>query len=114
MGYIKHHSIIVTSPFKTDIETAHNVAKSIFKESSYDPYNNIDNLITGIFEGIVNSCYTFFIVPDGSKEGWNLSDQCDEARNKFLTWMHGNDTGCDYIEIEFGGDDPYNAIVKSS
>lgn len=114
MGYIKHHVIIVTSPFKKDIENARDIAISIFKENSYDPYNDLERLITGIFEGVANSCYTFFIVPDGSKESWSLSDKCDRTRDKFLAWMHGYDTGCDYVEITFGGDDPYNSIIKSN
>lgn len=114
MGYIKHHAIIVTSSFRKDIENAHQIAVSVFKEIEFVMYENPEKLVTGIYEGIANSQYTFCIVPDGSKEGWNASIECDNARNKFLSWMHGNDTGCDYVEILFGGDDTFCDITKKS
>lgn len=114
MGYIKNHSIIVTSHFKDCINKAHEAAISIFKELNIDYHGKNEELVTEIFEGKVNTQYTFFIVPDGSKEGWGFSERCDKAREDFCAWMESNQCSCDYVEVTFGGDDEYCEITKKS
>ena len=53
------------------------------------------------------------LAPDGSKEGWEDSNQCDNARKDFLDWLRESDNYCDYVEIRFGGDDEHEDIVRS-
>ena len=112
MGYFKHHSIIVTSVFKNDIDKARITALQTFKELNGYFDEKYEDLVTEIFEGIANRQYTFFIIPDGSKEGWTPSDLCNTGRDLFLKWMEENDTGCNYVEVIFGGDDDYCEITK--
>ncbi|WP_312394713.1 hypothetical protein [Chryseobacterium sp.] len=112
MGYIKHHSIIVTSHFREDIKKAHEMAIYLFSEVNNDTYKFSQSIVTNIVEGLANSQYTFFISPDGSKEGWGLSDQCDEKRAEFIKWLNENHTSCHYVEVAFGGDDEYCEILN--
>jgi len=47
------------------------------------------------------------MVPDGSKEGWKDSDDCDSLRQEFITQLrHSNYDGgsspWDYVEVGYG------------
>ena len=82
MGYIKHHSIIVTA-YKDDVAKVHAKAVEIF-----------GTLVSNIVKSKKNYYESFFIAPDGSKEGWDDSDRGDEAREDFINWAD-NQTGID-------------------
>jgi hypothetical protein len=107
MGYIKHHTIVVTSWKEDDIIDAHNKAIEIF-----DKRAGSGSLISPIIEGIVNTQSSFFIAPDGSKEGWTESDQCDEARNAYLDWLESTNR-VDFVEVMFGGNGSREKIIRS-
>ncbi len=95
MGYIKHNAIVVTSCDELCLGKAHKKAKKLFN----------DKLISEVVKGVMNGYISFFIAPDGSKEGWEDSNDCDEAREKFIHWLLKKDRGCDFVEVRFGGDD---------
>lgn len=116
MGYIKHNAIVVTGWQEEDVSEARDKAIEIFEqcfngELNVEPYGG--RLVSEIVSGLVNGQYSFFIAPDGSKEGWATSDNGDNARKEFLDWLQKVDNYCDYIEIIFGGDDEYKRIVRS-
>ena len=69
MGYIKHHSIVVTTSINELIKAANERAKEIFGTT-----------VSEIIESKINSYYSFFVAPDGSKEGWGESDAGNENR----------------------------------
>lgn len=103
MGYIKHNTIVVTT-YKDDIINYHNKANEIFD----------NKLVSNIVHGLTNGQSSFFIAPDGSKEGWETSNNCDKLREKFLDYLNFNNVRPNYIEIIFGGDDDYETIVRSN
>ena len=107
MGYIKHNAIVCTTWKKEHIELAHSKAKEIFGEIGYK------SLVSEIIEYIINEGYSFFIAPDGSKEGWNDSKECDYAREKFIDYLNESENYCDYVDVRFGGDDDHNSIEKA-
>lgn len=113
MGYMKHHSIIVTSWNVKRLKEAHEKAIEIFSSLKTTFGNGYDSLISPIISGIANSQDSFFIAPDGSKEGWEPSDDCNIARKEFLDWIVGSGNLCDYVEVEFGGDSDYNDVIRS-
>jgi len=108
MGYIKHHTIIVTSWNREHISKTIEEAKKIF--SSYE--KGAEKLISEPIEYIVNDGLSFFIAPDGSKEGWAVSENLDKARKDFLDWLAKSDFYCDYVEVAFGGDDDNDRITE--
>lgn len=116
MGYIKHHTIIVTGwsdDVKNVREKAINVFKRCFKNEPFD-YDFNSELISPIIKGTTNNQQSFFIAPDGSKEGWADSDNADTARKDFLDWLRDSDNHCDYVEVQFGGDDDRQEVLRGS
>ena len=99
MGTIQNNAIIVTG-FGDDLTKAHEKAKDIFNKVYLD-YKSV-SLVTPIVEHITNGDCTFMIAPDGSKEGWDLSDEFDKRRNEFINWLK-NDTEClSWVHVSYG------------
>ena len=90
MGTISHHGIMVTSFDRKKIFEAREKARLIF-----------DNLVSSIVRSKINGFESFCVFPDGSKEGWGASDQFDESREKFISWLSRDDY-FDWIEFHYG------------
>ncbi len=116
MGYIKHHTIVVTGRQDEYLKEAHQKAKEIFEKNFEDESCKkyfASRLVSNLIQGLANKQGSFFIAPDGSTEGWPTSDNCKNARKEFLDWLQETDNSCDYVEVIFGGDDEYERIVSS-
>lgn len=96
MGTTKHHTIIVTGVDEA-INRAHDAATSTFKE-----------LVSPIIKSKMNGYMSFFIAPDGSKEGWKDSNEYDDKRKNYIAWLEDeiNELGnyLDYAEICYSSD----------
>lgn len=110
MGYIRHHAIVVTSTYDHDLlEKARLVAASKFAPEQ----------VSAIVRGTINDTLSFFIGPDGSKEGWEHSDEGDDARDAFISWLRSTvyEDGCgplQWVEIQYGDDDYETLALRSS
>lgn len=98
MGYISHHTIVVTSGLENLIRAAH--AKAI----------DIGLMVTPVVESHLNFYSSFMVVPDGSKEGWEASYKGDILRGQFKNWLDDqrygdNSTSLNWVEIKYGGGD---------
>ncbi len=103
MGYMVHHTIVVTA-YKGDIEKAHEKAVEIFG-------NQVSNLVASK----INGYQSFFVAPDGSKLGWSDSDEGDENRNTFIEWLKSQDDFyIDWVEVQYGDDEGYTKIIRDS
>lgn len=113
MGYIKHNTIIITSYIEDSIREVREMAHNVFNKwlGPYDGSKNI--MVSEVISGVVNGQYSFFISPDGSKEGWEDSNKGDYARDELYEWFLNNETYCDFIEVRFGGDDNICEIVRT-
>ncbi len=106
MGYIKHHSIAVTSWDNELISKAHDKANKIF-----------DGLVTEIIGTKVNSYHSFFISTDGSKEGWEESDNGDVNRTDFIKWLNeqaheDGSSSISYAEFFYGDDNGDSKVIN--
>lgn len=106
MGYMRHHAIVVASWSDDLLKKAHEVAEGSFPWVSEIAENSL---------GIGS----FFVPPDGSKEGWNESDLGDDRRNGFTKWLDAQryddgSTSLDWVEIQFGDDNKKTEIVSHS
>jgi len=106
MGYIKHHTIVVTSFSDELIKESHEKAKSIHGE-----------LVSELVLSTSNSWTSFFVAPDGSKEGWPASDTGDSKRHEFIDYLdslnHSDGRGSiSYCELFFGEDNGYSQILS--
>lgn len=99
MGYILHHAIVVTSWNQTLIAEAHEVAKA----NGFNP--------SEITPCAVNGYRSFFVPPDGSKEGWEESNERDSGRAGLTGWLdrqrhEDGSTSLKWVEVAIGCDDP--------
>jgi len=98
MGYIKHNAIIVTDWDEDRIASLHKTAKSMFGV-----------LVSELVPSVANMYLTFLIAPDGSKEGWNTSNEYDKKREQFFRLMTGYPDAVEVSYDECG----HAAIVRS-
>ncbi len=108
MGYRRHHTIVCSGvdfgeaknklSIKVDIKDAHKKAAEIFF------------YVSPLSPKTTNDYRSFFIPPDGSKEGWETSDKENENREKFIKWLKsirfkdGSST-VQWVEVQFGDDE---------
>ena len=119
MGYMRHHAIVVTSWSDKHIQAAHKAAKEIYSNWSK---NILFGAIVGGFDGLVspimcspiNSYMTFIVAPDGSKEGWDDSDEGNFKRDELIEWLEGAERkdNFDWAEIEYGGDGDGATVLR--
>jgi len=109
MGYMRHHCIVVTTSMEACATRAHAKAMEIFG----------DQRVTGVLSTRVNGYLTFFVGPDGSKEGWSESDEGDMAREAFMAWLRTQEYGdgsspFDWVELQYGDEDGKDQILRGS
>ena len=96
MGTIQNHVIIVHGHKREEwnkdddftLEDAHKIAKDIF------PW------VSEMSPEQVNGTVTFFIPPDGSKEGWSESDEGDSRREQLKQALLRK--GVEVVEVAWG------------
>ena len=108
MSSYLHHTIVVSAAFSMgdDLDQAHAQAVKLF------------GCVSPIIPSPVNGRRSFFVPPDGSKEGWDESNAGDAAREEFKAWLQSRayDDGSnslEWVEVSFGGDDRKPAQVLS-
>lgn len=109
MGYMRHHSIAVTS-WKDD-------AIKDLREKALEIFSN--DMVTEIMESNINGYHTFFISPDGSKERWPESKYNDVNRGMFMECLNltrdkSGYSSIDYCEFFYGDDEGESKIVNHS
>ncbi|WP_409175533.1 hypothetical protein [Brevibacillus fortis] len=97
MGYIKHNAIVVTGAphAMSQLEMVHNKAQELF-----------GSLVSPIIESHWNGFHSFFVAPDGSKEGWKESDDADLHRRKLAAFIdsmkHGDGSASiHYVDVSY-------------
>lgn len=97
MGYMRHHAIVVTGCGER-IENAHALAVTFC------------HTVSGIVDSRVNGERSFFIPPDGSKEGWQDSDDGDRERESFIASL--SKLYVDWVEVQYGDGNRETKIVN--
>jgi hypothetical protein len=107
MGYIAHNAIICTAWDEKRLKVARDQAVSIF-----------GGTVSEIVSSPINGYKSFFVAPDGSKEGWYDSDKGDEKREEFCRWLDNewsnSDLWIDYVGVRYGGDEPEHACIEKN
>jgi hypothetical protein len=86
MGTVIFHTIVVTADHH-DIEPIHQRAREIFERRGEPIEPQQAPLVSAITPSLYNGWASFFIAPDGSKEGWEPSIAVDEMRDKFIEYL---------------------------
>lgn len=106
MGVIIHDTIIVTGQ-QEEVDKVHAKAKKLFNGKSKDEFFDPADLVSDVVAAKMNSFASFFIAPDGSKEGWPESDLYDGVREKFISYLDAfiaKGNYVDYVVVRFGPD----------
>lgn len=109
MGYERHHAIIVTDRGYGDfIQRAHREAMKIFM-----------GRVSGIIPSAINGNKSFFVAPDGSKEGWAVSDRGDADRAEFKAFLRSfeypdGSTRLAWVEVQYGDDEMETIVTDDS
>lgn len=101
MGYMRHHAIVVTTWNVGRAQKAHAFAEAVGAQAS------------PVMAPVVNGYVSFFVSPDGSKEGWDDSDAGDEQRKKIVEYLRADDY-LKWVEVQFGDDNKMTEIVSHS
>ncbi len=84
MGYIRHKALIVTGSDYNDSDYNDAVSKcQHFAEKQYENTDVPKGVVTPIYSG-VNGYTSFAILPDGSKEWWDTSNDSDECVREII------------------------------
>ena len=105
MGYMRHHAIVVTSWQDEAIEHAHRLASEVF------------SWVSPISPSATNGNRSFFVPPDGSKEGWEESHLGDNRRGKFIKALRnlpGQRRRCEWVEVQYGDDEGESKVCRHS
>jgi hypothetical protein len=86
MGYIKHHAIVVVA---WDHEAA---IAACFKAKE------LEMCTSDVSVSQTNGYFSFMILPDGSKEGWERSKEGDAQRTAYIEWLR-TQSGLDWAEV---------------
>lgn len=86
------------------ITLAHDKAFEIFADYG------LERLVSPVVEGKTNGVKSFLVAWDGSKEGWETSNDADAGRARFVTWLRlqeyeDHSSPYDWVELQYGGDD---------
>ena len=107
MRNIRHHALIITCNDRKLLESIRNKALELYKQ--HMEASSGSNLVSEIKESIVNHYASFFIIPDGSKEGYDASDDGDVIREKLIAYITplciSEAYHLSFGEISFGADD---------
>src|SRR5215831_12078344 len=106
MGYIAHDAVIVTvSDYVYREEMDPRPKLEAFRASLPDEWRP---LVIGPVHSLTNGYDTYVFLPDGSKEGWDTSDEGDRYRARFLdiftSRYEDGSSPFDYVALTYGGD----------
>jgi len=106
MGYLRNECIVVSSWDHNSVHKAHSVAAHVFNAKG------LGTLVGAIAPHAINGGAAFLIAPDGSKEGWEVSDTAAAARSEFIAAL-GTLQFVEWALILIGGDDGEYKVLAS-
>lgn len=107
MGYMVHHTIVVSCWDSKLLRKTHRKAKEIFKDTEHH--------ISAITPMAVNAERSYFIAPDGSKAGWPTSIIGWEARKKFILYLKElKPYPPGWVLVQFADDSLNTLVIDSS
>ena len=101
MGYFKHEYLIVSGcDSRGEVKKVYTKAVEIFGD-----------LTTSMSVGATNGYQSFMIGTDGSKEGWDTSNEYDKKREEFVAFLKESKTWVDLISVIDDEEDGVSATM---
>jgi hypothetical protein len=123
MGYIVHHAIVVTGwgvhGHEDYMQVIHAKCREYLAagDNGLGTEGGFTTLLTPLASAMVNANYSFAILPDGSKDGWDTSDNMDKARDAIVDYLksvNGKDGYVDWCEVQFGDEYHHDGMLRHS
>jgi len=121
MWYMKHHAIVVTGLDQDKLKEARKKIIGEAIETGIATKETIDLrcLVSKIVMSFSNGYGSFFIAPDGSKEGWATSDDGDSLRDKAIKILdsYKYDDGSSpfsWVEVQYGDEQSLTLAKRNS
>jgi hypothetical protein len=99
MGYMRHHAIVVTGNGK-HLEAAHDRAVQL------------GMTVSAVERSDTNCVESFCVFPDGSKEGWERSDEGDSQRDALISGLSRE--WLQWVEVQYGDDERRTFVTRHS
>lgn len=117
MKQYKHHVILITARDRKLMDELRKKAKDFFLNGLQAKTGF--KLIGEITPSIIGEFYTMVIFPDGSKEGYETSDEADKIRAKIIDAIkeinHQKGTQeISYAEVSYGSDSETATVENSN
>jgi hypothetical protein len=96
--YIAHRAIVLTHWNRERLELVRDYVLDAGAKCS------------GLVESNLNGYWSFFVAPDGSKEGCEESDAGDKRHDDII--VVAEQERCDWVEVRYGGDSPECACIE--
>jgi hypothetical protein len=114
---IRHHTIAITSADRAVLETLRMQIINIYKEKMEAKKGA--QLVSPLVESLINNFCTFYIAPDGSKEGYDASEDGDVIRKLIIELINklkqlDGENPVRFVEVFFGDDTTKSEIVASN
>ena len=113
MGYMRHHAIVVTGP-----ESVY-LSKATIQEVRDACFDIAGEVVSDLVKSPMNGYLSFFVAPDGSKEGWAESDDGDDKRKAVIELLESlryedGSTSYKYAEVQYGDDEKETKVTAAS
>ena len=103
MGYLRRHAIIVVGD---DYQNSKGIMQAHEKATEIFPW------VSPICPPQINGERSFFIPPDGSKEGWTESDAGDKRRDALIAWLKRHPV-VSWVEVLFADEQAPPTVTRA-
>lgn len=118
MGYMRHHAIMVTGHNDAYLKKVHAFAIELFTPADKTTIHAAPLCwVTPLSPEAINGYRSFFVAPDGSKEGWEPSDEADRRRQTFIDWLKAERKAhrfVDWAEVMFHDEGGHPKLLAAS
>lgn len=105
MGYMRHHAIVVSGLTQDDMPgIVLAKAREIFGE---------DQIGKPVY-ATTNGYWTLLVPPDGSKEGWDVSNNGNTNRDTFIAFLKTMWHYVEWVEVQYADDEGMTCVCRYS
>lgn len=116
MGYIRYHALIITDSGYPESKKLIKKVHRMSKDKAID-YMGTSKIVSPLVYSPINGHISFFIAPDGSKEGWESSELGDNMRDSIIDFIdslkYEDGSSCiRYTEVFYGDEDGESKVER--
>jgi len=116
MGYMRHHALVITGSDYPESKKIIRKVHRMSKDRAID-YVGTSKIVSPLMYSPLNGYLSFFIAPDGSKEGWQESELGDSMRDSIIDFIdsftYEDGSLCiNYTEVFYGDEEGRSEVER--